>query len=722
MDEQTTPVSYPTDSQGRRTGLAASFSRFNADMLMGMRADLSLTMTVEDLQYLQKHFSTQEKRDPYLDEIYFFDDLVRRCRTTYASAAITAATIRHPDVTETYRDLLEKNRVLPFSEVPLTVARVLRVASMYLNRIGIAPISRALGFDEAERPLFTYGATQESAVSFGALPEATPKKSLPPKTALVLLCAKKECADPDKARRSLLSSPFGKAKILMHKTVEPAGIAVTVCRMAKGVFLDLNPLPPLTCPDFSALSGAFAGEMLVALATEEVSALLAQADALGLQAYYCAGVLADSHLTIRMKNGNQITYQSELLTALADSMLQVCAETPEENLLTVLSHTPLLLHPDCPVFAPKALSAPLTADGKCFSVVATDADENPFSVGVNTLLNTLLPLLAQGISHQKISLSLRFSIPTEDTSPAGIGRALSLMLGAYRVMMELCITDVNSVICPAKDGKYALHAVAFAATSKQENASHTVLGAQVYLLSFRRTPTGLPDFADFRAMCKTVSDLHRKKKPIAALPVSGRVSDAVRSLDGTTHTLRLFPEADVYMNAYLQGFLVQSTEPIPEGIALGEVIPLAKNESETAAEEQKASSKSCRRYPTPSVVIPYADQAPQYAASRITAMGASCLCLPLSECDALTDAIAKAQVVVLTAPTAHLAQNGQSPRMATALSDMLANQGTLLLVGKAKIEDPVLPPSTDLGAPSGLIRTENRLSEAEFASLLHFYQ
>jgi len=545
MDTQQTnqnQTSFPIDSLGRRIGIVAGFSRFSPEALDAMLQDLHLSMKREDMLFIQTHFTQRAKRDPYLEEIYLFDHILRSARTSIHNIALAGVNIHNPDIMETYRDLLEKQKVLPHASQPLTLQDIMSTASRYLDRIGVrAPAKASSG---NEQPIFAK------------------EKALPVHTALVLLIPQEKSA-----LSVLQASDFAKEKLLAWKTVESAGILVSLCRMANGVYLDLNTLPHTDYAELSALAGAWEDNALVALADRNVAELASLTKTLGVRMCYCASVTPDNLLRIRLRNGNPIAYESEFLRDLADSLLFCNVQIPDENMLQVCKH------------APADLSFDKGTENRSCSTVITPLQNNIFSATVNTLIDSLLPLIAQGIPRQKITFSLDYGIPEKDISPEELGQDLSMILGAYRVMMELCITDVNSRLHPTPNNERNICSTAQTLHRVQSPpCSFAQANHYIYLLSFRRMGSGLPDFREFRAMCQTAEDLTHKNTISAAFPISGCLTDTLSAL--CQNGLTLIPEQNALplFRGYIQGVLLESKTPLSCGMLIGRVATLPQSE------------------------------------------------------------------------------------------------------------------------------------------------
>lgn len=194
---------------------------------------------------------------------------------------------------------------------------------------------------------------------------------------------------------------------------------------------------------------------------------------------------------------------------------------------------------------------------------------------VNQLIDDILSLIACGYDCQLISLYIRYNFP-KNANAKTLGDCLATILGAYRVMCELCITDVSLVNHTDSDDVSVTTSL-FAKSKKSYiptklNANQ----AKLYLISFDKLENGMPDFESFRAMCERYRILASYGKVKSALAINGNLRDAISNMEGD---FRFVPneKASEILGESFCGILLESYLHPKNSILLGSTKEIPHN-------------------------------------------------------------------------------------------------------------------------------------------------
>ena len=148
-----------------------------------------------------------------------------------------------------------------------------------------------------------------------------------------------------------------------------------------------------------------------------------------------------------------------------------------------------------------------------------------------------------------------------------MAKMISAILGAYRVMMELCIPDAQSEIEFSRSHAESFLCVAATKSEKKktdlsDTFTQNCIGNKLYLLSFKRlkntSPAFMPDFSAVRNMCDNLYTLIKNRTVLSVKSFNSSIEKAINEMsrDG----LEILPSGTIPINESLcmQGFLIET--------------------------------------------------------------------------------------------------------------------------------------------------------------------
>ena len=313
--------------------------------------------------------------------------------------------------------------------------------------------------------------------------------------------------------------------IICAREIDMCGIASALADMADGVYADLSAIPQMPSVfELSHLITECHGAIVVATKKELLPELIAIAEGFGLSLAYFAKAVSSDTLTVRYTSGRMISVDTALRSSLQAERFELCGEVSEY-----------------------------------------------FYRAVNTTISAILSAVCLGSDRSQIRLNTRYLFPSALT-PLTCSCALATVLGAYRVMCELCLPDIPKIKYRNDDETY-FDATAYISIGRSDiPREFSAERSYVYLLSFDRTESGLPNFSSFRSMCDFYRTCVITSRVISAKAIEDTPRNTIVKMDTLCRFCAAENISDI-LDRRLQGMIVESSEPLKFGILLGEVAP-----------------------------------------------------------------------------------------------------------------------------------------------------
>lgn len=696
--------STPAEGELRR-GIVARFGNYSAQMLASMKKDLGLFMNVSELERCKTQYAKGEKRDPSLDEIRFIDELVKRASSLPAFAAITDTTFNDKYCAETFSDMLQKaERVRPLSRGPLSPNDMTSISGKYLASAGIYPLLthyRTAG--SSKDCLFTLCTPDGRMSAYADMPAAVsagrnrpfPRKSfaLANNTAIVIVCPDAENGvgeDGFETALSLLTETDEfKSSVISALRIGKCGIASALASMASGLFVDMERIPGLPRPlELSFLAGLHAGAALLTMKRENTDRVIGVAASLGLCASYFAKATNSGRLVLRHENNSPMSLSTAFIRSFTNISRACRCNVPHEEYTSFSSSGGMLTNAESGALAGKDCGGHYSIgniiSGVAYSVPGTGG---AFMQAVDTVLRAVLEVLSHGAHRRRITLTLKYSLSSSD-----MGRNLALILGAYRVMTELCLPDINSSTETAESSSASLFCAAYSDVGNMRiNRNFTSVNNKIRFLSFDRDADGLPDFAGLRKACDTLKKLIDDGKVLSVAPVFGNSGDTLSMM--STDKTGFSPSADAgdaKIPSGLSGFIVETNADI-EYPCIGKTVAVVSADGDLPCEvpdipESEPARGSYIKYDTPKVAIPFFSQSGRIRAVAHTASEAGAeaeVFAVYGDPERLIRKIMTSQVVLISGCSYGESLIFENERVNEAFERILRNDAVIFVCGSA---------------------------------------
>ncbi len=484
----------------------------------------------------------------YEEQIY---EAIRKKRASLAqSCAISGINTDSLMLKETYADLLQKAEVLfGRRSKALTLEAAAGICGEYMRYIGRYDGQTNFCESTASAPEDAYCFTREdksTAVVFGKEKRAnSSQKKIKHGMAVILLDSNGDT--------SLLHSLFANEHIKNIYThtekINIYGIIGTLSALCDGVRADISRLSTELTPA-ELLVKEMPKAYLCFCHKENCRLLCDTASMCGISAI---------HFAYTDKSGVLKTRECEIpirqLSTLMGSENDIVASISEPDFLRAVKKSKVIA-----THNGKAIGIPYgclsEACGRIISPACICPEENACGEAMDVLTDSILSLVSCGIDRRAICSALSYEFPSDGTSSEDIGEDLGLILGAYRVGIELAFSEGMTKLIYKK--RRALLSVLYAQKPRISIEGTFVNdGSYLAFLSLGRGSDGMVDFSELRRVCDSFTELCKKGRVLSATAVIGSLSDAVGSMGGKLHA-ELFEGTEYAADAKCKGLLFET--------------------------------------------------------------------------------------------------------------------------------------------------------------------
>lgn len=429
----------PSRKQGRITG----FSAYTDKMLTGMKADVGLCMSLQELRMLRNLYRNPLRRDAYLDELYMFDRLLAARRLT--GTAIDEVYINSDGVAAAYADLQTKFAAVRSKNATATLGSLASVTHDYLHRVGrlTSPGQDcALCAGElADIELMLRGYNVTARTDSAALGVRKAGATAAPAGSLLVLIYPWGglSAGEFRGKMAQVMSSEAAEKVLDGGVLGAEGL-IGWLGSRGGAYIDLSTMSPifgqLGVSGLELLTQPLTGAALAVIAAENVNEFMATVYSLKLWTGIIGCTASDMKLKVNC-GPTTLSYPVAVLNnvmPLGRTIADLSAATDDKTSDSI-AHSHTSLRTDAHAFAVHSVE-----DRTGAGISFRDAHD--------AVIRTIADCVAGGADFTDVCLSFETAVGTlPDINVTGdISTALGCLLGAYRAQIEYLVPDSNSRI------------------------------------------------------------------------------------------------------------------------------------------------------------------------------------------------------------------------------------------------------------------------------------
>lgn len=513
------------------------------------------SLNKSNIRYIARKYS-RLKKCPNYGELRLYGAILDRSRALAGGRLISSIYTDSLSLLETHKDMLEKATVLVGKEVDsLTLDESAAVLGEYMQSIG--------RYDSSS---FVKGAqTYVSGGGFSVICGGTPLMTLGEKKKRSVSSMGK---DKDGCALILVNNDAPSRRFLTDKQIKKLcrsivrigafGLIGTVSKECRGAHIDTRALSD-ELPFYRLLTESYTGNYVVFVELGKARDFLAMAERNGISAAHFAN--SDKSRYIR---GRYMDVPMELVKDLIESRRETEVSVSECDLLTATD--------SLPVSVGNRQNATDITD-KIFMhrqrlalAFSINTDKNAFGLSVNSLVDGILRLAAAGVDRRAICLSTVYEFPKKGTDAETLGEDLAMILGVYRVGIELAFSQgyTETRYADKRRLSCALYATA---PRTSVNAEFSGEGSYIGFLPIEARGDGLVDFDSLRRACDSLMKMMRRGVVLSARAVTTEPSVTVKEMENEL-VAELSDNGRVIANTPCKGILFES-KVSPDGAILG---------------------------------------------------------------------------------------------------------------------------------------------------------
>lgn len=533
----------------------ANFTLMKKKQLKLLAEDMRLAMGYEGLKACQTHWRDTEKRQPAMHELYFIDRIVSR-----RSQFISHATLENTDIEDeyidfTFRDMCNKNVALNGKKAPpIKLEDSFRIASSYLAKQNIFSLCGAgCGDAREENMALSVTDAEGNTVCYREAKALTVdgERYAAGVCFILLLPSREECY------KDSVAAFFNDDKIKDTRhavlSVSELGLAITLASCTVGTVVRLDTLS--SADMISCLCQDHVGRSIIRVAANDVEEVCSIARSYGLEGIFFATNTGTNRFVAVYKDNTVLNIDLGFIRRQASVPASAYFLIKQEDFSAARNAKPLYANG-------AEVTGALWCDGLLMSPASSVLDNNCFAQSLNTVIDSLLGIIAAGVPRRSVSLSLAYRLPSDIASSTENGRSLATILGAYRAMMELGIADMApKVIYSPLPREFT--SVAFTRTPMPPKSTElSKMGAPLYFIGFSRNADCSPSLSSLKQMWDYTAELFASGAVLSCVPVTGSLSRAIEVLSTKDMGITLNDQGNELLSVSLQGVLIEGARDI----------------------------------------------------------------------------------------------------------------------------------------------------------------
>jgi hypothetical protein len=351
--------------------------------------------------------------------------------------------------------------------------------------------------------------------------------------------------------RALFADKKVRARCKKAVRIGEFGLIGAISEICEGARADLSKLSE-DAPLYSVLTECFTYKYLVLSTVKQAGTLIELAAGYGVEAVYFAVTESGDRLRAMYAD-----IPLELVRILMDSRkaIETCVSECDPS----AAYTPK------PLYAVKGEKkfegfedALLKSRERLVAAVSISPEKNAFGAAVNALVDNTLRLVAAGADRRAICSAAVYEFPCDGRDAESLGESLALILGAYRVGVELAFSEGMTETSYNTERK--LTSVLYASAPRNPvSAVFTAEGSYIGFLPIEKSGDGFIDFNSLRRVCDSFYELKLNGKILSARAVTDEPSVTVEKMKKCM-TVTLTESGRLAANAPCKGILFETSD------------------------------------------------------------------------------------------------------------------------------------------------------------------
>ena len=519
------------------------FSYMSNDDLAAFLNTYELSFSLEQIIYIRDYFKNVKKMFPTYNQIFFLDEInkirisQKKDYSIYSATSLEGAT----PILEASKDLLSKRGAIKkktFGAMPVSFAA--EIASEYLKHIGCSAEARLFTPAKSNSQTQYYIHTDDDIPLFVYNESSTVSQPTSIHNTLVMLCPTDAFIDYDAYYSNVIafsSLPEIEAVISDKKTVKaPYGIFELLAKEANGIFVNLSTIPEIDkdengrVTDLRSALFSCIGRYVFSASNTSIGILNRIAEEYSLKV--CVFAVKNDSLTITFDSIKNPAFSFDF------NFLQAISNFKEhrEYIFTDESNSPLdkkstvYLTDTASLIRQTHRADKILNFGKTItSAAGRELDVSPHKSAAISIVDAINALVAKGAAKDSISLAIHYSLLGGTDNSVELGKNLAAILGAYRSMIELCVSDSEPQISYTGKKRNIVVLASAKAPIRQIGSSFSSKGTHIYFYELKLHDDGLPDYQKYRAFLKYFYSLLENDNILSAFAISENLSSTIQN-------------------------------------------------------------------------------------------------------------------------------------------------------------------------------------------------
>lgn len=525
-------------------GYIKGFTFMTNAELWSFLSDNRLSFSINQILYIQSYFKNVKKMFPTYNQIFLFDKINRLCQAQKKGYSIhsVSATDEKMDILETSNDFLSKRNALKpnfFGAMPISYAS--SIASEYLRSIGVSEYNNAFIPAKANTSAEYFIHTDNNVPLFSRaeIPVQEKAQTTSVHNTLVMLCPTREMSDAEYYANveEFLSLSEIKVATSEHSAVsQPFGLFEHLIKESNGILVNLANIPEVETnengkvEDLSIIFSACLGRRFFATNNASVGILNRLAEAYSLSV--CIFAIRNNSRLFSFESVRHPAFSFNF--SFLENIMSFTEE--REYLFTDEGSAPIgkkeSVYLTCNTNSVKQTyrAEKIFKFGNIISTAtACSLDVSPFRTAALSVIDAINVLVAKGIAKSSISLSIHYSLLSGTDNTKELGRNLAAILGAYRSMIELCVSDSDPQISYNESNRSIVVVASSKIPKRALKPNFSGENSNLYLYQLDYSESGLPNYEGYREFIKYFYSLIEEDKILSAFAVNENPSAVLKN-------------------------------------------------------------------------------------------------------------------------------------------------------------------------------------------------
>ena len=528
------------------------FTAMTKDELIAFSEKYSLTLSYELMFHIQSYFKNELQRQPTHNQIKLFDRINQIRTAQKKDFLIYSATSEGGDsdyIMQTSKDLLKKHTVCQpktFGAMPISVAA--RVSYDYHKYIGTNTFSDFFTPSLASNPEGYYIHTDDDIPLFNLCidsnaSEKNQTSSINDKNAWVMLCPISSDIFFDYNTFADNFTKLYEVESLiseLSKVSNEFGLLDILRKERDGIFINLSNIPEIDKDEngkviyLESLVTDCKNRYVFTAPAVSVAMLDRIAGEYGLRA--CIFAIRNTTKAISWDTFKNPTLQVSF------NFLDSLINFREHRQYVFSAETDNELDKKTPVYLtdrtfPTRRTYRAERILKFNKVVATATSRklyaSPFKTSAVAVLDAASTLIAKGVPKSEIKLSIAYSFPCGTDDSVELGKNLASVLGAYRSMIELCLSDAPPKISYNKSDRSITCIASAKPPIKKIKGSFNGENSLIFFIPYKFLQDGCPDYPAYRKMIEEFNYCIENDLVISAFAINENLKEVIETASQT---------------------------------------------------------------------------------------------------------------------------------------------------------------------------------------------